>query len=1307
MDEQIKMFIAGEEVVSNQEFTINEEMLSASSTILNNCYPKSWELTKDYVSNFYYPKDYSKFLLAKGNFQYSNDEFTPLEVTGKNLNFTPYKDGNIKNTNGIKFVVNNDGSVTANGTATSTAYFYYHTHDATPYLDIPKGIYTLSGCSSGGANNKYYVCLRLYNNTTYVTGFYDYGNGTVIDTTNFEYNRVFIFIYINSGIVCDNLTFKVQLEEGSTATSYEPYNENTLQYETNVEKEWNSLQLDGNTYQEIADRNKNLAFITSVSNQLGLTITQISNSEIKISGTANASDEIKIPLYATQLSYTPFTFTAITTGTVSNNIQYIDVNTSVGLSLENVSSNNTYTITSNSEGSIYTATELAISVTSGTVFTNFSIKFQLEKSSTATSYEVAQMNKPTPYTSSELISVGYTNLFKTVNYDYRAHSAWSGYGNYDTTVQDNAIVFPNRYNAAAWQYDNLEYGKTYTFSFIATPSANTTIGIGVNVYLNHTEPNSSSINQNINTDGTLCAFTFVAGVNNRIAINSGTVNNVSTIISNIQLTEGTITHSYIPYGKYGIEIINTGKNLFNFKNLKDGIGNNINYIFDNSTVTLNNTTSSSGNIIAFQTTGITLPAGNYTFSLFNLGGTSSITGSGSDTAIYLRKSDNTSLGAITIRNTTYPAKRNFTLTEATTLYVQIYSNSSGQIFNNFILGFQVESGTITNPTFEHYQSNSQLYILDNPVRSIGNYKDKLYIQNGSLYIERNIGKIILDGSEANWVKSGNTSFDRYILGVNIGGIVSAGGYSNYFTMINANIPSNLYEMSNNGNSQLVFNYATYNTTNLTGFKNWLSNHNVEVNYVLSTPTTEELGAVNLPSSYEGINNVFIDSGIINGRLSLNYYWKNYDVLFAGIVKNSGDISLNPRYPHYCSLQILDYKTFLSESDTLDFVISEKTIAEAIEMVVNSVSDYGFVVGNINISQANDIIGAYSTLNKTAYDVLQYLANISGSRWRARFIDENTMAIDFYDPDLLPQANDIEYTKQYWEDNNIVDLTFNYGTRDYRNKQIVLSDEVYASISYTEVVLSNGYNTNFITQQNVGIVTSVTVNGVEKDVISQKEKELGADADFYYTPGKNVVESANSYTAGTQIAITYIPLVKGRQIVYNDEEVTRIAVQTNTSGVISRYESRNDIVSSQELEQIGETYIEYKGKAELILTLTTEDIDLFNIGEITYFNAPINELQQTYMVKTKKTQYIISGEQRKLFYIYELTSSFNSEKAINYFDNQRNKAQGNIQEGESITRNIDINNSAVIIWDNPTITEVSITITGDNVLNSALNSPFIE
>lgn len=80
-------------------------------------------------------------------------------------------------------------------------------------------------------------------------------------------------------------------------------------------------------------------------------------------------------------------------------------------------------------------------------------------------------------------------------------------------------------------------------------------------------------------------------------------------------------------------------------------------------------------------------------------------------------------------------------------------------------------------------------------------------------------------------------------------------------------------------------------------------------------------------------------------------------LFSGIIKNTSNISLNPRKAKYCSIQVLDNKTLLSEGDTLDFVISNKTIIEAIQMVVDAIASYGFELGNINLSNGNEIIGA--------------------------------------------------------------------------------------------------------------------------------------------------------------------------------------------------------------------------------------------------------------------------------------------------------------------------------------------------------------
>lgn len=433
------------------------------------------------------------------------------------------------------------------------------------------------------------------------------------------------------------------------------------------------------------------------------------------------------------------------------------------------------------------------------------------------------------------------------------------------------------------------------------------------------------------------------------------------------------------------------------------------------------------------------------------------------------------------------------------------------------------------------------------------------------------------------------------------------------------------------------------------------------------------------------------------------------LLFVGIVKNSGEISLNPFDPKYCSLQILDFKTLLSEGDLLDFVILNKTVEQAIDMVIDSVSDYGFVKGNIQILNPNEIIGAYSTLNKTAYDVLQYLSDISQSKWFTRTIDENTTAIDFYDPTLLPRANNLLYTQQYWEQNNIKNVSFSYGTYDYRNKQVIISDEVYSDIATNENLLANGYSKIFNTSGNIAILNSVAVNGVEKTLATNEEKELGIDADFYYSPGTNEIESNENdpvYTAGTIISVSYISLVKGRQTVYNNDEVSRLATQLNRKGVISRYEDRNDILSSEELNKVAQTYIKYKGSAEIVLNVETLNNDLYNVGQIVYFDAPINDLKGDYLVKKKNTNIIATGNNQNIFYTYELSSSFNGETAVNWFDNQRAKTNGNIQSGDYITRNIDNETTANIIFKDLEITEIEIN-NNDNVLNAILDSPFTQ
>ena len=171
----------------------------------------------------------------------------------------------------------------------------------------------------------------------------------------------------------------------------------------------------------------------------------------------------------------------------------------------------------------------------------------------------------------------------------------------------------------------------------------------------------------------------------------------------------------------------------------------------------------------------------------------------------------------------------------------------------------------------------------------------------------------------------------------------------------------------------------------------------------------------------------------------------------------------------------------------------------------------------------------------------------------------------------------------------------------------------------------------------------------------------------------------------------IPFIKGRAIAVNIEEITRINNYLNRNGTITRYESRNDLIMQSQLANVAQTYLKFKGKPEITLTVKTKNKDILRLGHKTHFNINIPELallNTDYLVKSKQINIIQAEKEMNTFYTYILSSNFNAESQINYFDNQRRKAQGNIDAGNFIDRNIDMIDSANLIFKNLSIEEVS-------------------
>ena len=153
------------------------------------------------------------------DFSHVEDLFEfPFEVSpGTNLIPFPYYNQS-KTANGITWTVNDDGTVTADGTATARTDFFM-AYNATGLFG--PGDYTLSGCPENGSNSTYRV--QMYDVTNRVT-YNDFGEGVTFTIDDSNLNSEFrILASVFEGTTVNDLVFKPIVNVGDTAEEYEPY----------------------------------------------------------------------------------------------------------------------------------------------------------------------------------------------------------------------------------------------------------------------------------------------------------------------------------------------------------------------------------------------------------------------------------------------------------------------------------------------------------------------------------------------------------------------------------------------------------------------------------------------------------------------------------------------------------------------------------------------------------------------------------------------------------------------------------------------------------------------------------------------------------------------------------------------------------------------------------------------------------------------------------------------------------------------------------------------------------------------------
>ena len=144
-------------------------------------------------------------------------------VPGKNL---LHIEKNLSSRGNITFTVNRneDGEVTsivANGTANQYCELNVVYNDPT---DKYNGC-ILSGCPTGGSASTYRMTARVGNKSddSRVSSIDTYGNDIVMPNVNASTQHLRIYIGIENGTVCNNLTFKPMIRRVGESADFEPY----------------------------------------------------------------------------------------------------------------------------------------------------------------------------------------------------------------------------------------------------------------------------------------------------------------------------------------------------------------------------------------------------------------------------------------------------------------------------------------------------------------------------------------------------------------------------------------------------------------------------------------------------------------------------------------------------------------------------------------------------------------------------------------------------------------------------------------------------------------------------------------------------------------------------------------------------------------------------------------------------------------------------------------------------------------------------------------------------------------------------
>ena len=163
--------------------------------------------------------------------------------------------------------------------------------------------------------------------------------------------------------------------------------------------------------------------------------------------------------------------------------------------------------------------------------------------------------------------------------------------------------------------------------------------------------------------------------------------------------------------------------------------------------------------------------------------------------------------------------------------------------------------TLSDLIYEPYKGNTYPISLGSiELCKIGDYQDYIYKENDKWYKYGAIGKVVLDGTEANWSTRGGATTYAYSCPSIFDGNKASGlcSHWNFISGGATNSQANECVATANTNTSIAIFTNNSSLDTLANLKTWLGNNTPTIYYVLATPTTTQITDATLISQLEAL-----------------------------------------------------------------------------------------------------------------------------------------------------------------------------------------------------------------------------------------------------------------------------------------------------------------------------------------------------------------------------------------------------------------------------------------------------------------------